>query len=497
MPEPLKQSQRRPVQKHRATLLIFLLLCTSGFLVFYPALFNFFCADDFMWIKTTNDIFTRNDLTSSDSFALLRGRPVLNLVFFFLYQFSHLKPFSYHLLSIILHIFNALLIFRLLSFVTDRITLRFAGSLIFLVHFIHEETLFWISSLSSLLCCTFYLSGLLFFLKWRSNRRKWILYPLSLSFCLLALFSREDAITFPLLIFLIVLFDFPPVQRLNKLKVLKISSPFFISSGFYLLLRASTLPLAVINHSYKANLIIPFKNIGYFLVNLIFPYRFLFDFIGYHRLEKLQIYYQSLTPHWLTIPLFLALLFFLFKVFSHYLKKKDKMLNSGLAFVLLSILPYLFLNGNGQRFLYFPVIGFSVLSVYFISSIASQLASKRQFRVQNFVYSLMIVIFLLNFIIIRQRSHWWREAGLTAESTIQQIETLVPSAQESELYFINLPTRIHGAYIFLNGFEEAISLYYPEIEGKIKHLGKIDPAKLDEPESRNLYTFKNGKLVKL
>lgn len=193
----------------------------------------------------------------------------------------------------------------------------------------------------------------------------------------------------------------------------------------------------------------------------------------------------------------MVLFFSFFKVSSHYFKKGDKTLNSGLVFLLLSILPYLFLNGNGQRFLYFPVIGFSMISIYFISSIANRLASKGQSRAQKFIYSFIVIIFLLNFVIIRERSHWWKEAGLTAKSVIQQIRTLASSAQESELYFVNLPSRIHGAYIFLTGFEEAVSVYYPEIEGKIKYLGRIDPNTIEEVTSENLHTIKDRKIAKL
>lgn len=491
------QHKQRSTRKRLITLLISLLFCFLGFIIFYPALFNFFCADDFIWIRTTNDIFTKHDFTSSDHFALSRGRPVQNLVFFLLYQLFQLKPFGYHLLSLILHVFNVLLLFRLLSFLTDKTILRFTGSLIFLVHFVHEETLFWISSLANLLCCSFYLAGLFLFLNWRLNRKKWVLYLLSLMFFILALFSREDAITFPLLIFLIVLFDFPPVQKLNKLMALKISSPFFLSIVFYFLFRTLTLPLSVIGYRIRIDPLIPFKNIGYFLVNLVFPYRFLFDFVGYHKLELLQIYYQAFDLRWLAIPFLLVLFFFLFKILSDYVKERAVLFKVGLTFLLLSILPYLFLHGNGQRFLYFPLLGFSVLSTHFIFSISNRLALKKQSQVRKFIYLFMIVFFLLNFAIIRERSHWWREAGLTARSVVQQIQPLLPAAQESELYFVNLPSRIHGAYIFLTGFEEAVSVLYPEIEGKIKYLGRLNPDEIKKLSIKNLYTIKDGKIDKL
>ena len=495
------QSQQRAPNKLWSNLFIPLLLFALGFLIFYPALFNFFCADDFIWIKTTRDIFEKQDFTSSDSFAFVRGRPVLNFVFFFLYQIFKLNPFGYHLLSIILHILNVWLLFRLLSFFTDKLILRFTGSLIFLVHFIHEETIFWISSLSTLLCCSFYLTGLLLFLSWRSNGKKWMLYFLSLVFCLLALFSREEAISFPFLILLILLFNFPPVQKLNKLKLLKLSSPFFLCLGFYLIFRFLTLPLGTMNHSYRIDLLILLKNVGYFLVNLVFPYRLLFDLIGYNKLDQLQIYYAGLRYHWLVIPLILLLLYIFFKFFYHHLRKKNVILNCGLVFLSLSTLPYLFLNGNGQRFLYFPLLGFSLICIYFISSISNWFALKGKIYSQRFVYSLLIVIFLLNFIIIRKRSQWWKEAGLVVRNVIQQIETLVPHARQSELYILSLPHRLHGAYIFLTGFEEAVAIYYPKVEGKIKYLGKLTSEELEELSKKlttdQLYTFDNHKLRKL
>lgn len=491
------QFQLRAPDKLWSNLLISLLFFALGFLVFYPALSNFFCADDFIWIKTTRDILIKQDFSSSDSFFLVRGRPVLNLVFFFLYQLFQLKPLGYHLLSIILHILNALLLFRLLSFLTDRLILRFAGSLIFLVHFIHEETIFWISSLSTLLCCSFYLIALLLFLNWRSHKKTPSFYILSLLFCILALFSREEAVTFPLLILLMLLFNFPHVQKLSILKSIKLSSPFFSCLGFYLVFRILTLPLGTMNHSYRIDPLVLLKNTGYFMVNLVFPYRFLFDLIGYNKLDQLQIYYAGLRQHWLAIPLLLLLLFIIFKFIYHYLLKNDVIFNCGLTFLLLSTLPYLFLNGNGQRFLYFPLLGFSVICIYFISFIWDRLRLKGKFFSQRFVYSLLILIFFLNFIIIRERSYWWKEAGLTACNVVQQTQTLVPQAQKSELRILSLPHRVHGAYIFLTGFEEAVSIYYPEVEGKIRYLGKLSPDEIKRLKIENLYTFKDGKFGKL
>ena len=497
MLESTYQTHQIAPNKLRSNLLIFLLLFALGFLVFYPALFNFFCADDFIWIKTTQDIFDKYDFTSSDSFAFVRGRPVLNFVFLFLYQIFKLNPFGYHLLSIILHILNTLLLFRLLSFLTDKVILRFTGSLIFLVHFVHEETIFWISSLSTLLCCSFYLIALLLFLNWRSNGKKRMLYLWSLLFSLLALFSREEAIIFPLLILLILLFNFPPVQKLSKLKSIKFSSPYFLCLGFYLLFRILTLPLGTMNHSYRIGPLILLKNAGYFLVNLLFPYRFIFDLLGYNRLDQLQIHYAGLHYHWLVLPVLVLLIFIFFRFISHHLRKKNAIFSCGVVFLSLSTLPYLFLNGNGQRFLYFPVIGFSMICIYFISSISDWLALKGKTLIQRFIYSFLILYFLTNSIIIRERGHWWKEAGLAVGNLVQQIKTLVPQAQQSELYVLSLPHRVHGAYILLTGFEEAVAIYYPQVQGKIKYLGKLSPDEIKSLSIKNPYTFKDGRFEKL
>ncbi|MGB2696371.1 MAG: hypothetical protein WBD28_00765 [Candidatus Zixiibacteriota bacterium] len=251
------------------------------------------------------------------------------------------------------------------------------------------------------------------------------------------------------------------------------------------------------NHSYRIDPLVLLKNTGYFMVNLVFPYRFLFDLIGYNKLDQLQIYYAGLRQHWLAIPLLLLLLFIIFKFIYHYLLKNDVIFNCGLTFLLLSTLPYLFLNGNGQRFLYFPLLGFSVICIYFISFIWDRLRLKGKFFSQRFVYSLLILIFFLNFIIIRERSYWWKEAGLTACNVVQQTQTLVPQAQKSELRILSLPHRVHGAYIFLTGFEEAVSIYYPEVEGKIRYLGKLSPDEIKRLKIENLYTFKDGKFGKL
>lgn len=497
MPEFSSQIRPGPKPKVRRNLAVFLLLTSLGFLAFYPALFNFFCADDFIWIRSTNDLFVNHDLTSSDHFVLTRGRPAVNLIFLFLYQLFGLKPFGYHLLSILLHVLNAVLLFQLLSFLTHKTWLRLVASLVFLVHFVHEESLFWISSNSVLLCCSFYLTALLLFLKWRANRGSAVLYVCSLFFLMLALFSREDAITFPLLVLLVLLFDFPPVQKLNRINAFKISGPFFLLTGFYLLFRFLTLPPDLISHGLKITPAIPFKNMAYFSVNLVFPYRFLFDFIGYDKLERLQLYYHAFDLRWLSIPVLLVLFFLLLKLISHYIRRGHILFNTGLVLLSLSIVPYLFLDGNGQRFLYFPLLGFSLVCAHFICSISEQLAGKRLRPARALVYLFVIVVFFLNFTIIRERSNWWKEAGLTTSNVVRQTQILVPQAQQSELGILSLPHRVHGAYIFLTGFEEAVAIYYPEVEGKIKYLGRLDPGEIERLKIENLYTLTHGKFEKL
>lgn len=125
------------------------------------------------------------------------------------YYWSGLNTFSYHLVNLILHVVNVLLVYWIIVAVLRRLRsgplpeAAFAGALIFGVHTLFSGAVSYISGRSSLLCATFYFFAISLFLKGldtpRSQKRTLYFILMGLS-GLIAWQVKQEAITLPLLL---------------------------------------------------------------------------------------------------------------------------------------------------------------------------------------------------------------------------------------------------------------------------------------------------------
>jgi len=202
-----------------------------------------------------NKVFERND----------PSRPLVYLTFTLNYYFGKLNPFGYHLFNLIIHIFNAILVFflakkiisgiyekgstplenvnnkvggkpcganggskspfcnnvRELYSLTGLTLFPFLVSLLFAIHPINTNTVTYIFSRSDLLATFFYISSLLLFIKVIEKNLSIFksfnsLYILSLICFILAIFSKQIAVTLPAII---LIYDY---IFLNEYKVSKV-----------------------------------------------------------------------------------------------------------------------------------------------------------------------------------------------------------------------------------------------------------------------------------
>src|SRR5437870_8963133 len=141
---------------------------------------------------------------------LLSARSVLYLTFTLNYVWSGQEVWSYHLVNLLLHLINGLLIFLLgerifglvgLDAPRSRQYATFAAAF-FLVHPVQTEAVTYISSRSELLSSFFYLAGFLTFVRWPGPK---VGFLCSLAVAVAYLFgigSKETAVTLPASIFL-------------------------------------------------------------------------------------------------------------------------------------------------------------------------------------------------------------------------------------------------------------------------------------------------------
>jgi hypothetical protein len=484
-----------------------ILIVCIGLFVFFPCLFDFFVSDDFGWISRSVNLSFDDLFQTAEEATYNIFRPLIPPLFFIFHQFFGLSAFGYHVSSIVFHLLNTLLFYNILLHFSLRRDVAFVSSLIFVSHFAHEETVFWISSICVLCCWLFSLLSISAFLKWLKDGKTWF-YFLSLSLGGIALFIREDALVLPLILSLIIFVKYIQAKQgitnylAHKMKSTTLINlvPFFLVVLTYLYLRSLSLPHLRFGSLFSLNPIDIIRNLAYFLVNLTFPVRLVFDGIGYHHSRTINSALNIIDSHIImVIAGFLGIVVSIF-LFAIWVKKANKYFKLLVIVFLITLFPFLFFKGYGLRFTYLPLLGFTPIAAHFLLSFARAITSRSPWFKARYLYVTIIIIVFFNFLILSERHLWWAKASRTCEDIITTAGTVVSSLPiGSTVYFTELPTRIHGAYILNNGFIEAMSLFYPSSQIEIIIFDKKNLHQLREENAERSYLFEyeDGKFHQL
>ena len=206
-------------------------------LAFYgPFLNNFFAFDDFRYIE---------NLFSSPR-VLLFGynttRFLSNLVFVPIYALSGYNPLGYNIFSLTLHIVNALVFAALAIRFSGKMLVGGLAGVLFVSSAALADALLWKCANNTLMSTFFSLVAFHQYLNWRETGKTWERI-ISLLLFVAAMFSKEDAAAFPLLIFFYEL-----VCRNQNIQSIRLSIPYASVVVFYvittqLLIRVFHIPL--------------------------------------------------------------------------------------------------------------------------------------------------------------------------------------------------------------------------------------------------------------
>jgi tetratricopeptide (TPR) repeat protein len=195
-------------------------------LAYFPALHAGFIWDDDRYL-TNNPLLTAPGGLRRIWFSLESPSQYFPLVytsFRFERALWGLDPFPYHLVNLILHIANALLLWRLLARLAIPGAWLAAG--IFALHPVQVESVAWITERKNLLMGFFFLLTLLAWAAFVNNQtaRRWRFYWLALLLYALALFSKSTACTLPAALFLILWLQKKPIDRDRVIQVVPFAS---------------------------------------------------------------------------------------------------------------------------------------------------------------------------------------------------------------------------------------------------------------------------------
>jgi len=355
--------------------------------VYFNTLFNFFVYDDLYqvvnnpWLRDPSaigEIFTTGAWGFNET-ETNYYRPMMHLIYMLTYAVFKLEPWGYHLVNIVFHTLNSILVLLVAAGIMKkadhdltgpRAYVPFLAALIFAVHPIHTEAVAWIGGIPDLSFSFFSLLAL--YLYMQAGNQKGSSEPklmvASAGSFFVATLCKEPAVT---LVVLLLLYDW--LFNRSEMGISFFArrySLFFLMLFVYFVLRWNALDgFSPVNKHADLNLFQSLLNIfplfAKYVGLLLLPVN-LNAWHAFHPLHSIQ------DPRFL-LSLAVAAVFL---GACLYASRTNKLLFFSLCFFLVPLLPALYIPGTGEnpfaeRYLYLPSFGFVLILSLLLGKIAA------------------------------------------------------------------------------------------------------------------------------
>jgi len=205
----------RPLSSRTRAWLFGLLLAAVTIFMYQPAWNGGFLWDDDAYV-TNNELLTAPNGLRRIWFSLDSPSQYFPLVYT-TFRIEHalwgLNPSGYHWINLLLHVANALLVWRVL--VRLKVPGAWLAGAIFALHPVHVESVAWITERKNVLMGFFFLLTLLAWIAFLDERTKrpWRFYGLALILYVLALSAKTTACTLPAALLLILWLQKKPINK--------------------------------------------------------------------------------------------------------------------------------------------------------------------------------------------------------------------------------------------------------------------------------------------
>lgn len=344
-------------------------------------------------------------------------RPLLNLFNYCNSVLTGMNPHAFHLVNNLLHTLASILFYILFSLLGAG-TIGFVASLIFAIHPVHTEAVTNIIGRAEILAFIFIISSFIAFIK-RENNYK-IYYPISLVLFSTGLFFKEITAIFPLFIVLdrIAIYwrDKTPLAKKDFIE----TSVYFIVLGVFLVIRQLVINLQgpVPPESFLDN---PLTESGFwgriptalsvlwnYMILFIFPMRLSADY-SYSQVPVLG---SVLNP--MSIMGGLVVIAAIFIAFMTAKRSRFMFIAGlffGLPFIVTSNILFVTPTIMGERLLYTPSAGFSILAAFLIVEFG-----RRTGHARSWIWIISIIMFFSSIRIMSRNRDWRDDVTLFARS---------------------------------------------------------------------------------
>jgi len=334
-------------------------------------------------------------------------------------QLFGMAPGAQHIVNLLIHILNALLLFHILHSLTRAMWPSFMVAALFAVHPLHVESVAWIADRKDLLCAMFGFLAILAYCGYVKSRKP-LYYLLLMVAFILGLMSKPMLVTLP---FLLLLIDFWPLQRfaigipaVDRNIHPSASSKTHADPTSWMVLLAEKIPLIALTIASGAATLLIMEWRPGFSIERLLPSS---QQIGGVLIAWGQYLWKTLIPHHLTIhysklsspPFWMvactgAVLAGI-TVLAVKRRRQSPYLLFGWLWYLGTILPVLGIVTIGpprmaDRFTYLPLIGIFVMLIWG----AGDLVNKWRYRKTGLVIAAVVWLLVLAGLAWVQTGHW-------------------------------------------------------------------------------------------
>jgi hypothetical protein len=428
------------------------LLAVVSFLAYAPVWHAYFLSDDFAYVRLyANRPFVdwwqiaAGDWTKGVWGSQLDElRSMMALAFWWDGRLWPFNPLGLHFTNLVFHAASSVMVFLLTrSVFAGAFGVSLAAGLLFSLHPIHAEAVSWISGRADPMCAFFSLASLWLFVHYRRGQRIRV-YVLSLAAYLLALFSKEIAITFPLLPLGFDLFERKQIGK-RWSALLPALSGYFMLLAIYLAIRRIAFPHALREDALN--------------------FAVLREFAG-----RQAVYASYLFPH---VPLLLlvllisgvtiaALRYWSRKPLDGVFDGRGALLFFGPWWYLVCVAPMI-VTYSSPRHLYFTSAGLCMLTPPF----AKALFGRRFFGIA------VLGLCTVSATLLVYRNFQWRLTADASERARIALERLVDVTPSGSGLILNIPEGIRNQYLWLGSLPFAMEPPY-SLAGTYRHFRVVE-----------------------
>lgn len=367
------------------------------------------------------------------SYHLLSGemtyRPVVTFTYFLDYAAFGLKPWGFHLTNILFHATNSVLLYIFLSLFIrlpvfgeqqsvitgSYVKFPLLVSILFVTHPVLTEAVNAVSFREDLLMFLFYMATLNIYLIVKLKivtGYKRFLYATSCLFYLLALLSKEMAITLPLIISVCELFYNKKKINVRYILLNKYNIGYIVVTLLYFYIRFYYFQNPIVEGVPAPSLITRIMTAPWLLLSYLKLSFFPLSLAADYEIMPVKAFFSYHFMFSVIGMLTVAILAFLaFKI------KNSKEVAFGFVFFAITLIPvyniYPIANPFAERYLYLPVMGITVITGYVIDQGMNS-------KYRSLCTILFLVILSIYAFTVIKRNNIWKDDYVLWHSTVRK-----------------------------------------------------------------------------